>query len=808
MKKFYSILAIVLITVTAWAQSPQKMSYQAVIRDALNHLVTTQVGMRISILQGSESGTAVYAETQTPTPNINGLVTIEIGSGTLVSGNFSTINWANGPYFIKTETAVVAPLTTYTIEGTSPLLSVPYALYAKNAADYTEADPIFAGWDKSSDISITNAQISNWSVATSTFLTGITSGQVTTALGFTPYNSTNPSGYTSNTGTVTSVAMSTPAGLTIAGTPVTTSGTLALTLTSGYAIPTTDQLFPGLGITADKAANGNHTHDYSGEFAALVHDHNGTYEPVVVAGTTSQYLRGDKSWQTLNTSAVIEGSNLYYTDAKARSAISLTTTGNSGAASYSSGIINIPDYTISGLGGQPALNGTGLVRMTGTTVSYDNSIYLTSETDPVFADHVSSGITSEDVTNWSTAYGWGNHSSGGYFANGGETRGTNRTLGNTDNFSLGFKTNDETRLFLSNDGKIGIGTTTPNGYLEVTDKGDGTPYNLIVLGQTETSNRLRLSSGTNYGIISVGSSIDESKGLTIRHSSGYIGMGTSDPSTKLDVNGVITARGGMDAGSNIISNVAGPTDAQDAATKAYVDVSAETNANLTGMVTSVGNETTVVTNADLTGEVMSVGNETTISNSAVISKVLTGFTSAAGKVEDNDNILEAIQKLDGNNPVHYIGEEYGGGFVFYVYDNGQHGLIAATSDITPIKWYAGTNMYTLATSDGVGAGKANTAIILAQQGVGDGTMYAAKACFRYSNWMASVNYSEWYLPSKYELNLLFMQKALTVLNLQEAYYWSSTEAELNVAWAQHMETGSLSEAIKSAVITVRAIRTF
>ena len=248
---------------------------------------------------------------------------------------------------------------------------------------YTETDPVFTSWNKSAGISITNTQISNWSSATSGFLTGITSGQIITALGFTPYNSTNPSGYTSNTGTVTSVAFSAPTGLTVSGTPITTSGTINLTITSGYAIPTTSQLFPGFGITVDKAAYGNHTHDYSGVYAALTHNHNGIYEPVIAAGTLLQYWRGDKTWQTLNTTAVAEGANLYFTNARARAAISLTTTGNSGAATYSSatGIINIPNYTLAGLGGQAALNGTGLVRMSGTTVSYDNNTYLTSYTE-------------------------------------------------------------------------------------------------------------------------------------------------------------------------------------------------------------------------------------------------------------------------------------------------------------------------------------------------------------------------------------------------------------------------------------------
>ncbi len=115
------------------AQAPQKMSYQAILRNASNALITnTVVGMKISVLQGNITGTVSYAETQTPTSNVNGLVTIEIGTGTPVTNTFATINWANGPYFIKTETDPSGG-TNYTISGTSQLLSVPYALFSANA---------------------------------------------------------------------------------------------------------------------------------------------------------------------------------------------------------------------------------------------------------------------------------------------------------------------------------------------------------------------------------------------------------------------------------------------------------------------------------------------------------------------------------------------------------------------------------------------------------------------------------------------------------------------------------------------------
>lgn len=136
MKKTLSIVAGLLLTMSVFAQAPEKMSYQAVIRNTSNNLVTTTVGMKISILQATATGTAVYVETQNPTPNTNGLVSIEIGGGSVVSGTMAGINWANGPYFIKTETDIDNN-TSYDVTSTSQLLSTPYALFAKSAGTST-----------------------------------------------------------------------------------------------------------------------------------------------------------------------------------------------------------------------------------------------------------------------------------------------------------------------------------------------------------------------------------------------------------------------------------------------------------------------------------------------------------------------------------------------------------------------------------------------------------------------------------------------------------------------------------------------
>jgi len=135
----------------AQAQAPQKMSFQALIRNSSNELVVaTNVGMKISILQGGPTGTPVYVETQTATTNNNGLVSLVVGNGAVVSGIFSAINWATGNYYVKTETDPAGG-TNYTVSGTSQLLSVPYALYSGNA---TETDPQVA--------SVTNNKLSKW----------------------------------------------------------------------------------------------------------------------------------------------------------------------------------------------------------------------------------------------------------------------------------------------------------------------------------------------------------------------------------------------------------------------------------------------------------------------------------------------------------------------------------------------------------------------------------------------------------------------------------------------------------------------
>jgi len=135
------LIFIFLISQKIMAQSPDLMSYQAVVRNSGNSLVANQsVGVRISILKTSATGTEIFKESFSPNPttNANGLLNLQIGSGTAITGTFAGIDWSAGPYFVKTE---IDPSggTSYSTVTTSQLMSVPYALYAKTSGNSSAA---------------------------------------------------------------------------------------------------------------------------------------------------------------------------------------------------------------------------------------------------------------------------------------------------------------------------------------------------------------------------------------------------------------------------------------------------------------------------------------------------------------------------------------------------------------------------------------------------------------------------------------------------------------------------------------------
>lgn len=133
-EKLLFFVALLSVVFNTYSQSPESFNYQTVIRDSGGVITAQTVGLQFSIYQISASGNLVYQETFTVNTNDFGLINVQIGMGIVQNGIFTNIDWGAGPYFL--ETAIdVSGGTTYSVMGTSQLLSVPYALYAKNAGD-------------------------------------------------------------------------------------------------------------------------------------------------------------------------------------------------------------------------------------------------------------------------------------------------------------------------------------------------------------------------------------------------------------------------------------------------------------------------------------------------------------------------------------------------------------------------------------------------------------------------------------------------------------------------------------------------
>ncbi|UPT69277.1 MAG: hypothetical protein M0D57_21860 [Sphingobacteriales bacterium JAD_PAG50586_3] len=133
MKKTITLFFVLTLASFSFAQAPQKFNYQAIARNTTGvELANQNISIRLSILDGSQSGTVVYQETHSLTTNTFGLMNLSVGGGTVVSGTFATIAWGSGSKFIKTEIDPTGG-SNYSVAGTTELISVPYALYAGQA---------------------------------------------------------------------------------------------------------------------------------------------------------------------------------------------------------------------------------------------------------------------------------------------------------------------------------------------------------------------------------------------------------------------------------------------------------------------------------------------------------------------------------------------------------------------------------------------------------------------------------------------------------------------------------------------------
>ncbi len=212
-----------------------------------------------------------------------------------------------------------------------------------------------------------------------------------------------------------------------------------------------------------------------------------------------------------------------------------------------------------------------------------------------------------------------------------------------------------------------------------------------------------------------------------------------------------------------------------------------------------GNNFVAIDPSDVTGNL-------TVAPSNDINLVWDGSISYSGESSNFSRI-----KITATTHILAIGDYYQGGVVFYLDGNGG-GLICAINDQdggSGIQWYNGSYTTTGATETDIGTGQANTTAIIDNQGAGS---YAAKVCDNYT----VGSYSDWFLPSKDELNEMYQNREAINTTAQAnsgsafkfAWYWSSSEFDDAQAWVQDLMMGTQLSGSKGSVVMVRAVRAF
>ena len=226
------------------------------------------------------------------------------------------------------------------------------------------------------------------------------------------------------------------------------------------------------------------------------------------------------------------------------------------------------------------------------------------------------------------------------------------------------------------------------------------------------------------------------------------------------------------------------------------------NVNPYSTYTDAGATATDEVDGDLTSSIVTSGVvNTSIEGNYIITYTVSdtsGNTATATR-----QVVVVVQNIA-------IGQSYQGGKIAYILQSGDtgyvvgefHGLIAATADQSSgIQWYNGDYIVTGATGTAIGTGLTNTNAIIAAQGSGS---YAASIARDYNGG----GYTDWFLPSKDELNQLYVNQAAIGGFVELDYYWSSTEYDLNNAWFQNCYYGSQGISYKIYPSNVRAVRAF
>ena len=729
MKNLYPFLILLFLSLNIYAQSPEKMSYQAIVRDANNTLVANKtIGMKISILQSNITGTVVYAETHTVDTNLNGLVSLEIGRGS-TSDNFSTIDWSAGPYFIKTETDPTGG-SSYTITGTSQLMSVPFALYA-NTSGSSQINATNIAKNKTA-IELNTAKVgytetlvsANADVVANTAKTGITSDQADAIVANTAktgITTDQANAITANTAK-TSMVLGTTASTALAGntTTITSDQSSAITVNTAKTGITSDQADA---IVANTAKTGITT-DQANAITA------NTAKTSMVLGTTaSTALAGNTTTITSDQASAILANTGKITNATHTGDVTgdkALTIANDAVTSAKIKDANITDAKIVTVSASKLTGAVGVANGGTNISSYRPGDFLYADSDgelTTLAKGTAGQVLVMDTR--ATAPEWMDDAG---VAEGGYREGA--------------------FLYAGSDGKL-------------TSLNAGTAGHALVMNSSGKAPEWKAAA------------------------SGVAKDGYTE--------GDFLYAGGRGELTTLSAGRAGQVLVMDA------DGTAPEWTDAAGGVAKDGYTA---------GDFLYAGGR---------GELTTLSAGRAGQVLVMDADGTAPEWGSATKP-YSIGDFAHGGIVFWVDETGQHGLVCAKEDQSErIRWYGGTNGNTQAKGDGVYAGKANTAIIIAAQvAIGDdGVTYAARICNELQITEGGKTYGDWYLPSNHELNLMY-QNVRTInttagnnrgSDLSNAY-WSSTEIDNDGAWKMDFSDGRGVDTNKSTTSNVRAVRAF
>jgi hypothetical protein len=528
------LFSLLLLSAITFSQAPQFLNYQAVARDASGNIITTAIGIKFEILQGSASGTLVYDETNTIIPSSAGIFTTGIGSGSPGFGTFSGINWANGPYFVKVS---IDPSggTSYSTVGTSQLLSVPYALYAKTAGN---TQSLTAG----SGLTISSGTISNSAPNQTVTISG--------AIGTYPNFTVTPTPATSITATGSSILVtgSTP-NFTIVPTPsLTLSGNL-LSIADGNTVtlPTGTTYTSGAGISI---TSGTVITNSAPNQTVFINGPNvtGAYPNyTITAGSNPNIIgQGVTTVTTAGNNYTIATLPVNMTFAPASGLLSFSpaigpnTVNISPALSFAAGVLSVGSNTT-------LLPGSGLWSRPTTTATFLSN---TNDFVGIGTNSPSENleVRSPNASQISAISGSG--------LGGGISFGTpaNHFLGNivydVPLAKMSFWTNNVLdQMVIDGNGYVGIGTNSPAEKLQV-QSGANTDISIVAAPANRATLNFGVSTNHFLGGISYNSNTDNmtftSNGIADRlffEFSGRAGVGTNGPVSELDVNGSLRLNG-------------------------------------------------------------------------------------------------------------------------------------------------------------------------------------------------------------------------------------------------------------------------